>query len=166
MYRAVVAGAVCCWAAGAAHTQENLERREGVHLEQAGVVNGALRAGKGLRSGWLIRKTPQGVLIYLAGGEEAGGWSGWYLNYDHRGKDPAVGLVPEPGPGCYWTWTEGAWRKNPGGFGYTFRCTARPANGPLRGWALTSEGGKLVLAREAAVEVGFRGEIDDLNDGK
>jgi hypothetical protein len=165
MFRAVIVGVLCCWVAGVAHSQENLQRREDVHLERAGVVNGALRAGKDLRSDWLIRKTERGVLIYLAG-REAGAWSGWYLNYDHRGKDPVVRLVPEPGPGCYWTWTEGAWKKNRGGFGYTFPCTARPANGPMRGWALTSDGGKLVLAREAPAEVRFLGEIDDLNDGK
>ena len=114
----------------------------------------------------MFRKTPRGVLIYLAGGERAGAWGGWYLNYDHRAKDPRVGLVPEPGPGCYWTWSEGAWKKNLGCFGYTFPCTARPANGPMRGWSLTLDGDKLVLAERAAAEVSFTGTIDDLNDGK
>src|SRR5262249_13935025 len=42
--------------------------------------------------------------------------------------DPAArreGLVPEPGPGCYWKWKEGGWNRQ-GIEGYEFHCTARP----------------------------------------
>jgi hypothetical protein len=166
MIRVVVAGVLCCGALPALGAAENLKRLDGVVLEKVGVVNGELRGGGERGSGWLFRKTPRGVLIFLANGEGAGAWGSWYLNYDHRGKDPRVGLVPEPGPGCYWTWSEGAWRKNPGGYGYTFPCMARPANGPMQGWSLTLAGAKLALAKGAAAEVTFRGTIADLDDGK
>jgi hypothetical protein len=166
MFRVMVAGVLCCGALPALAGAENLKRNEGVALEGVGVVNGELRVVKERASGWRFRTTPRGVLIYLAAGEKIGAWGGWYLNYDHRGKDPRVGLVSEPGPGCYWTWSEGGWKKNRGGYGYTFPCTARPANGPLRGWSLTFDGAKLVLAKEPAAPVTFTGSIDDLDDGK
>jgi hypothetical protein len=115
---------------------------------------------------WGIRETPRGTLIVLLGNrEEKDGWSGWYLNYDHKGTDGRLGLVPEPGPGCYWKWKEGGWRKS-GIEGYDFDCTARPLNGPLRGWRLTTSGDQLLLANEAAEEVPFRGWVDNLDDGK
>ncbi len=161
-------GFVCflgCGAATLAAGHEDLVRSEVVSFEGASVVSGEVRAGDG-GSGWKFRQTPRGVLIYLVGSERSGAWGGWYLNYDHRGKDRRVGLVPEPGPGCYWTWSEGARKKNVGGFGYTIPCTARPANGPLRGWSLTLDGGKPVLAREPATEARFIASIDDLSDGK
>jgi hypothetical protein len=158
--------AVCCLAVGVILARENLKRLEGVHLDGVAAVGGELKAGKEQGSGWLFRKTPQGVLIFLSPGERAGAWGGWYLNYDQRGKDPRVGLVPQVGPGCYWTWEEGPRKRNVGGFGYTFPCTARPANGPLRGWKLTADGDKLTLARDPGGEITFKGEIDDLDDGK
>lgn len=166
MNRFVIAVIAGCLVVGLARP-ENLKRWEGVSLDRVGVDGGDLKAGKERGSIWLFRKTPQGVLISLAPGEQAGAWGGWYLNYDQRGKDPRVGLVPQPGPGCYWTWDEGPWKKNsPSGFGYTFPCTARPANGPLRGWSLTADDGKLVLTRNPAKEITFKGAIDDLDDGK
>jgi hypothetical protein len=166
MIRILMAGVVGCWAA-AADDREDLVRKDDVTLARVAVVHGSLRVGKGERdmSVWRFRKTPRGVLIYLAPGERSGGWGGWYLNYDHRGKDRRLGLVPRPGRGCYWTWSEGPWRRNVGGFGYTFPCTARAANGPLRGWSLAFEGARLVLGRTAD-PVTFEGAVDDLNDGK
>jgi hypothetical protein len=161
-----VLAAACVLAATAGRDPENLKRMEGVYLDKVGVEGGQLRAGKDRGSGWLFKTTPRGTLIYLAPGERAGAWGGWYLNYDQRGKDRRVGLVPQPGPGCYWTWHEGPWKKNRGGYGYTFPCTARPANGPLRGRSLALDGGKLVLADKPAAEITFTGSIDDLNDGK
>src|SRR5437879_1093401 len=101
MYRLIIAGFVCCGAVASAAALEKLKRIEGVYLGKVGVVNGAVVAGKDRGSGWRFRKTDQGVLIYLGGGERAGAWGGWYLNYDHKGKDPKLGLVPAPGPGCY-----------------------------------------------------------------
>jgi hypothetical protein len=158
---------VGCCVACAAGARENMRRSDVVSLPRVAVVGGALRAVKDGASGWKFRKTPRGVLIYVAHGERAGAWGGWYLNYDHKGKDPVVGLVPVPGPGCYWTWSEGAWRKNsPSGFGYTFECTARPVNGPLRGRSLTLDSGKLVLSPRTPAELTFEGSVDDLSDGK
>src|SRR5262249_13468055 len=158
MNRFVVAAVAGCLGVGLAQT-ENLKRREGVSLGQGGVDGGDLKVGKEQVSGWLFRKTPQGELIYLAPGERAGAWGGWYLNYDQRGKDPRVGLVPQPGPGCYWAWEEGPRKRNVGGYGYTFPCTARPASGPLKGWKLTADGDKLILSRDPLAEITFRGEI-------
>jgi hypothetical protein len=43
--------------------------------------------------------------------------------------------------------------------------TARPANGPLRGWSLAFDGTRIVLSRSAD-PVTFEGAVDDLNDGK
>jgi hypothetical protein len=166
MIRFLIAILFCSWIVPTLAAPENLKRVEGVYLDKVAVVNGELKAGKERGSGWLFRKTPRGTLIYLAGGERAGAWNGWYLNYDHKGKDSRVGLVPEPGPGCYWTWSEGAWKKNPGGFGYTFPCSARPMNGPLRGRSLSVDGTNLVLTDNPLNEIHFKGTIDDLNDGK
>jgi hypothetical protein len=156
-----------CAVALAARDPENLKRSDVVTLDKVVIAGGEPRAGDGA-SGWKLRTTPQGVLIPLAPGERAGAWGGWYLNYDHKGTDPRVGLVPEPGPGCYWTWDEGPRKRKRDidGFGYTIPCTARPAHGPLRGWALTLDGRKLVLAKKPAAEAGFTASIDDLNDGK
>lgn len=163
MFRVVMAGVLgCCVVAG--RPRENLERRDDLTLARVGIVHGNLRVGRG-PSTWRIRRTPRGVLIYLARGEAAGAWGGWYLNYDHRGNDRVIGLVQRPGPGCYWTWSEGAWEQINSGFGYTFPCTARPANGPMRGWSLTLEKSRLVLHQGKAA-VTFEGTIDDLNDGK
>src|SRR5438270_892653 len=162
MFRAVVAGVLCCGAVTAAHAQKDRERVERGHNGKVGVVNGELRVGKNLGSGWRFRETARGMLILYAGTARA--WRGWYLNYDHRGKDPRVGLVPEPGPGCYWNWEEGAWKKNPNGCSYTVLCTARPANGPMRGWSLTCDGVKLVLAEGASAEVVFTGSAPNLRD--
>jgi hypothetical protein len=97
-----------------------------------------------------------------------GGWRGWFLNYDHRGKDRRVGLVPEPGPGCFWDWTEGPKKESPfpqgpsgpGGPAFTISCRARPANGSLKGWSLTVEGTDLVLARSPRKELRFMASID------
>jgi hypothetical protein len=150
--------------ASAGHARDNLKRIEGVSLAGVGVAGGALREGGKGGSRWMFRQTRRGTLIYLAGG----GWGGWYLNYDHRGKDARVGLVPEPGPGCYWSWEEReeARKKNSDNRGYSFPCVARPANGPMKGWSLALEGGKLILAKEPAAEVTFRAAYDDLDDGK
>jgi hypothetical protein len=166
MFRFTGAGILCCLVAGVVPAQENLKRLDVFSLGKVGLVNGELRAGADRVTGWKLRKTPHGVLIYSAGGEKIGAWGGWYLNYDHKGKDSRVGLVPDPGPGCYWIWSEGARKKNVGGFGYTFPCTAQPAHGPMRGWSLTFDAKKLVLAKQPKLEVSFTGTIDDLNDGK
>src|SRR2546430_2208784 len=133
MTRGMFALGLTCLLAPAVSAQERLVRREGVTLTRVGVHNGELRAGPDRGSAWRPVATPKGTLIVFQGGERNGGYTGWYLNYDHRGKDVCVMLTAEPGPGCYWTWSEGSQEKNVGGFGYTFPCRARPANGPLRG---------------------------------
>jgi hypothetical protein len=43
--------------------------------------------------------------------------------------------------------------------------TARPANGPLRGWSLAFDGTRLIVS-QSADPVTFEGAVDDLNDGK
>lgn len=165
MIRALFALGLACLVAPAA-APEQLERREAVTLFGAGVSDGELRAGPDRGSAWRPVATPKGVLIVFLGGERNGAHAGWYLNYDHRGKDARVMLTAEPGPGCCWNWSEGPRQKRVRDFGYTFACTARPANGPMRGWALTLDGDKLLLVKESGKEVSFQGTIDDLNDGK
>lgn len=147
-----------------AFDRRDLKRMPGVWLEGVEVAGADPRAGAGKKrgSGWRFRQTPGGTLIY-----RPGGWGVRYLNYDHRGKDPMVGLVPEPGPGCYWTWDEREEekKKNSWNNGYRFPCIARPANGPMKGWSLAIDGGRLVVAKEPAAEVRFWAEYDDLRDG-
>jgi hypothetical protein len=133
---------------------QNGRLRKMAHPEPGGEGQAAA-AGS---SRWRLRRTPRGTLIYLA----EGAWGGWYLNYDHRGKDRRVALVPEPGPGCYWRWTEGPWEKNkgfgpsgPGGPEYTIACRARPANGPFKGWSLAADRAGVVLARSPSAELRF-----------
>jgi len=156
-------------------TFRDLERREGVRVERMVVENGGLRARKEDRNGvlripgdvsyWDFRKTPRGTLIYAS----SGGWKGWYLNYDHKGKDRRVGLVPEPGPGCYWRWTEGRWKEEePRGEGpvYTIPCRAKAANGPLKGWSLTAGGADVVLAKSPPTEFCFRADVGEQDTSK
>jgi len=173
----LVGGAVLA-SVTAAPRERDLVRREVVDLEGVVVKDGWLRVGgvESDRSHWRFRKTPRGTLIYVSGTRESAGWSGWFLNYDHRGKDRRVGLVPEPGPGCYWSWTEGPRKmtlagryRGPSGLEgpvYEIPCRARPANGPLRGWSLTAGGADVVLARSPAKEFRFTASIDDRNGPK
>jgi hypothetical protein len=165
MFRCWVIGVLCCVLVGVTQAREKLRRMPGGTLPAVAAIDGELRKDEKRASLWLPRTTARGTLIYLKGGELAGAWGGWYLNFDHRGKDARVSLVPEPGPGCYWTWEEGPWRKSRD-FGRTFAITVRPANGPMRGWLLTMDGDKLILAKETAAEVKFQGYVDDLDDGK
>ena len=41
-------------------------------------------------------------IVPLAGSHYGVRYDGWWLNYDHLGKDPLLGLVAEPGPGTVW----------------------------------------------------------------
>jgi hypothetical protein len=154
--------------ASATADPKDMRRREGVNLKGVVVENGRLRVGKDV-SDWNFKKTRRGTLIYVA----SGGWRGWYLNYDHKGKDRRIGLVPEPGPGCYWQWTEGPWKKSPfpeggsgpGGPAYTIPCRARPVNGPLKGWSLTAGESNVVLAKSPK-EFQFTASVGELDTGK
>jgi hypothetical protein len=156
-----------------AQKKENLEKRDTLELYGIALGGGELRVKpKGeeawrFRTVWRVRQTPQGTLIYLSQWyhDKNTGWDGWYLNYDHKGKDGRLGLVPEPGPGCYWKWKEGGWNRQ-GIEGYEFHCTARPLNGPIRGWWLAIKDDKLVLTNEGDQEVRFRGWVANLDDGK
>jgi hypothetical protein len=147
--------------ASAPPEEEGLVRVDEVELKKVEFKDGRLRAGEE-RSVWRFRLTPRGTLIYVSGG----GWSGWYLNYDHKGKDRRVGLVPEPGPGCYWRWTEGARQghkqgpSGPGGPYYTIPCRATPVNGPLKGWSLAADGTDVVLAESPKKELDFTASIN------
>ncbi len=156
----LVGGAVV---ASTTAAEKGLYRLEVVELEKVELKNGRLRPGDD-HSNWRFRKTPRGTLISVSGG----GWSGWYLSYDHKGKDRRVGLVPEPGPGCYWQWTEGPRKESrfkqgpagPGGPYYTIPCRATPANGPLKGWSLTADGADLILAESPKKEYRFTASIN------
>lgn len=165
MFRRYCVACLCCLLAGASLARENLKRTPGGTLRKVSVIDGELRKDEKGGFHCMPRKTARGTLIYLSPGERAGAWGGWYLNFDHRGKDPRVSLVPQPGPGCYWTWQEGPWRKTRD-YGRTFTITVRPANGPLRDWQLAFEGDKLILSKDSAAEVHFQGYVDDLDDGK
>jgi len=155
-----------------ARGKENLQKRQtyelpGIAFDGSGLtVKATGDDAWRFTSVWQIRNTPQGTLIYLAGKkDETDGWSGWYLNYDHKGTDGRLGLVPEPGPGCYWTWKEGG-RQRRGIEGYDFDCNAVPRNGPMRGWRLAVKGDQLLLTNEDVQQVPFRGWFDNLDDGK
>ena len=172
--RVFLAGVCLAALALAANAQgkENLEKRHTYELKGIALVGGELTVkvkeedAWRFTTSWRIRNTPQGTLIYLEGKNEANdGWSGWYLNYDHKGKDGRLGLVPEPGPGCYWKWKEGGWKRQ-GIEGYDFDCSARPLHGPMGGWRLAIKGDRLVLTGEGEQEVPFRGWVDNLDDGK
>jgi hypothetical protein len=174
-YRRLFLAVVCLAALATAMNawgKENLKKRATYELKSIALVGGELilkAAGDDawrLTTSWRVRQTPQGTLIYLEGKHEVNdGWSGWYLNYDHKGKDGRLGLVPEPGPGCYWKWKEGGWKRQ-GIEGYDFDCTARPVYGPMRGWRLALKDDRLVLTNETAEEVPFHGWVDNLDDGK
>jgi hypothetical protein len=165
MIRTSVTLALWVALAGVGQSREHPERRPGGNLLNIHVVNGELRAGKHTGTHWLVRQTPRGTLVCLDRGERAGAYGGWYLNFDHRGKDTQVGLVPQPGPGCYWSWQEGSWHKTRD-FGRTFSITVRPTRGPLAGWSLSLVKKKLMLTRDRTAEIKFQGEVDDLDDGK
>src|SRR5262245_18317722 len=66
--------------------------RSGLSIPNAGTVNR-----------WRIGRTSGGVTLQV---DESSKYAGWYLNYDHRGKDVAVLLTPELGPGCVWDISE------------------------------------------------------------
>lgn len=165
MYRCWVIGVLCCFVAVAGQARDNLRRRPGGMLPAVAVVDGELRKDEKRASHWMPRTTKRGTLIYLSAGEQAGAWGGWYLNFDHRGKDPRVSLVRQPGPGCYWTWKEGTWHKTRY-FDRIFTITVRPANGPMRDWRLAFDGDRLILTKEGDAEVHFQGSVADLDDGK
>jgi hypothetical protein len=144
------------------HAQERLVRRAILELDNVALDQGKLIAGKQL-IGWQVSQTPRGAVLRIHYG--GGAWNGWYLNYDHRGEDPRVGLVPELGSGCYWSWSEGA----PGArreWGFKIPCTASAKNGPLQGWSLTLSSGRLGLGKSPENPTRFLIYVDDENDGK
>jgi hypothetical protein len=146
-----------------AQRKETLRRIPGVELPKFRVQDGVI-APHEYGSPWDYRETKGGMLIFLAKGEQAGEYGGWYLNYDHQGKDPRVLLVPEPTAGCIWSWTEGG-RVRKREFGYYHQVTVKPIAGPYAGWMLTGDKTGLLL-REGEATVHFRVNIDDLEDGK
>jgi len=144
---------------------ENLVRREAVTLFQVGVSDGELRAGPDRGSAWRPVATPRGVLIVFLGGERNGAYTGWYLNYDHKGKDARVMLVAEPGPGCYWRWSEGPEKKNRGASATP--SPARPAGQRPDARLVAHQGRRQIDPDQGGGEGSHvRGSIDDLNDGK
>jgi len=155
----------------------DLHRSAVVELDHVEVENGRLRVltakdppwSAGF-SEWEFEKTPLGTQIYLSTWRERSGKRGLYLSYDHQGKERRVSLVREPGPGCYWEWTEGPRVEGrfldvlgptgPGGPYFTIPCQAKPANGPFKGWSLTSEGADLVLAKSPKNQFTFTANIN------
>jgi hypothetical protein len=112
---------------------------------------------------WRIARAPGGVTLQVWIGK----YQDWYLNYDHRGKDAAVLLTPEPGPGCVWVLSEV--RRGPildrrGEGSQYIAATITAAEGPMRGWYLTPEA-RARLRKERG-EIKYRIDLDDLHSGK
>src|SRR5262245_25605089 len=86
---------------------------------------------------WRIAAAPGGITLEVGG---VGKYAGWYLNYDHRGKDVAVLLTPERGPGCVWVLSEirrGEISKGGDEGSQDIWATIAAAEGPMSGWYLT-----------------------------
>jgi hypothetical protein len=159
-----VAAAMLCASSAMAQRKETLVRAPGVELPGFQVQDGVISAHQ-YGSRWEYRETTGGMLISLARGERAGAYAGWYLNYDHQGKDPRVILVPEPTVGCVWSWAEGP-RVRKREFGYYHKVTVKPAAGGYAGWELTSDKKGPLLREQGDPSVQFQVNIDDLEDGK
>jgi hypothetical protein len=113
---------------------------------------------------WRIAPAPGGITLRVGG---VGKYAGWYLNYDHRGKDVAVLLTPELGPGCVWVLSEVRRgeivdRRDEGHLDIWATITA--AEGPMQGWHLAAEG-RAKLQKERNV-LKYRIDVYDRTSGK
>jgi hypothetical protein len=127
--------------------------RFGLSIPNAGTVNH-----------WRIARTPGGVTLQV---DAPGKYAGWYLNYDHRGKDAALLLTPEPGPGCVWVLAEVRRGEIVAGGGEGHQdiwATVTAAEGPMKGWHLAA-GGRAKLQKERSV-LKYRIDVLDRTSGK
>jgi hypothetical protein len=113
---------------------------------------------------WRIAPATGGITLQVGG---VGKYAGWYLNYDHRGKDATVLLSPEPGPGCVWILSEvrrGEIVGKAGDGHQDIWATITAAEGPVEGWYLAAEG-RARLQKERSV-IRYRIDVFDRESGK
>lgn len=96
--------------------------------------------------------------------QSPGPWSGWYLQYDHRGTDPRVLLSPVPGFGTNWRCTKYAGRES--NHRYVFSVRIQAMQGPMAGRVLSVQDSQVKLG-DGLGSIGFSVPIEsDPRDGK
>jgi len=138
-----------------------------VTLFQVGVSDGELRAGPDRGSAWRPVANARGVLIVFLGGERNGAYTGWYLNYDHKGKDARVMAGSRARPWLLLEMVRGPREEESRGLRLhlPLHGPAGPT-APMRGWS-AHQGRRQIDPDQGGGEGSHvRGSIDDLNDGK